>query len=53
MTQEKCCGNCVFFRDEDVNGYGNCINDEILEMQHCDDEECDEYEFKNEEDEND
>ncbi|MBF0651306.1 hypothetical protein IR083_21030 [Dysgonomonas sp. GY75] len=32
-TKEECCGNCIIFRDEDINGDGWC--EYHLEPTHC------------------
>jgi hypothetical protein len=41
---EKCCGNCKYFKDEDVNGEGFC--EVKYEFEGCC-HECDNHEFRN------
>lgn len=44
MSENKCCGNCKHFKDEDVNGEGFCeVKYEFEGCYH----ECDNHEFKN------
>ena len=44
MSENKCCGNCKNFRDEDVNGEGFCeVKYEFEGCYH----ECDNHEFRN------
>ena len=40
--EERCCGNCIWFCNEDVYGVGWCINNEHESS--CD-QVCDEHEF--------
>ena len=40
--EEKCCGNCIWFDNEDVYGVGWCSNNEHESS--CD-QLCDEHEF--------
>ena len=42
--KEKCCGNCKYFNDEDVNGEGFCEVKYKFEGCH---HECDNHEFRN------
>ena len=44
MSENKCCGNCKNFRDEDVNGEGFC--EVKYEFEGCC-YECDNHEFRN------
>ena len=30
MSENKCCGNCKHFKDEDVNGFGLCGKDGVI-----------------------
>lgn len=30
MSKDKCCGNCKHFKDEDVNGFGQCGKDGVI-----------------------
>ena len=30
MSENKCCGNCKHFKDEDVNGFGQCGKDGVI-----------------------
>ena len=30
MSKNKCCGNCKHFKDEDVNGFGQCGKDGVI-----------------------
>ena len=44
MSENKCCGNCKYFKDEDVNGEGFCeVKYEFEGCYH----ECDNHEFRN------
>ena len=44
MSENKCCGNCKHFKDEDVNGEGFCeVKYEFEGCYH----ECDNHEFRN------
>ena len=42
--EDKCCGNCKYFKDEDVNGEGFC--EVKYEFEGCC-HECDNHEFRN------
>ena len=42
MKEERCCGNCHWFDNEDVYGVGWCSNNEHESS--CD-QVCDEHEF--------
>lgn len=42
MKEEKCCGNCHWFENEDVCGVGWCCNNEHESF--CD-QVCSEHEF--------
>ena len=44
MSNDKCCGNCKHFKDEDVNGEGFC--EVKYEFEGCC-HECDNHEFRN------
>ena len=33
MSENKCCGNCKHFKDEDLDGFGRC--DKIDNETHC------------------
>lgn len=44
MSENKCCGNCRYFKDEDVNGEGFC--EVKYEFEGCY-YGCDNHEFKN------
>ena len=44
MDENKCCGNCKHFKDEDVNGEGFC--EVKYEFEGCC-YECDNHEFRN------
>lgn len=39
-NEEKCCGSCALFSNEDIDGYGNCMFH--LEPAHCS-ESCEDY----------
>lgn len=30
MSENKCCGNCKHFKDEDANGFGLCSKDGVI-----------------------
>ena len=30
MSKDKCCGNCKHFKDEDINGFGQCGKDGVI-----------------------
>ena len=30
MSENRCCGNCKHFKDEDVNGFGQCGKDGVI-----------------------
>jgi hypothetical protein len=30
MSENKCCGNCKYFKNEDVNGFGLCGKDGVI-----------------------
>ena len=30
MSENQCCGNCKHFKDEDVNGFGQCGKDGVI-----------------------
>jgi len=45
MENEKCCGNCDYFTDEDSNGNGWCG---LYDWETFCDESCDEFEKKQE-----
>lgn len=32
---DKCCGSCMYFHDEDINGHGNCS--QFFSYSHCND----------------
>ena len=45
-NEEKCCGNCCWFKYEDTDGFGNCVVDRIKKafgFTRCGDVACDEY----------
>ena len=43
MSENKCCGNCKHFKDEDAEGWGTC---EFHLMTKCDDK-CGYHSFRN------
>ena len=45
MSENKCCGNCKHFTNEDVNGYGWCSS--LLTRTRCGGGICREYEEPN------
>lgn len=45
MSENKCCGNCKHFKDEDANGYGWCSH--YLTRTLCGSRVCQAYELPN------
>ena len=41
MNDDKCCGNCCWFKYEDMDGFGNCVKNDSL--QRCSDDACGKY----------
>lgn len=37
---EKCCGNCCWFRFENIDGFGNCVKHYPDKMPNCSDKVC-------------
>ena len=44
MSENKCCGNCKHFKDEDAEGDGYC--EKLKQLSHCS-FKCHHHEFKN------
>ena len=45
MSENKCCGNCKHFTNEDINGFGWCSR--VLTRTRCSSGICREYEMPN------
>jgi hypothetical protein len=42
--EERCCGNCCWFKHEDIDGFGICYKKDMFPLSpNCSDDPCEEY----------